>query len=320
MQLLVLGGTEFLGRALVEAALERRDEVTTFTRGKTNPDLFPEADRLRGDRDGDLGALEGRTWDAVVDLSGYVPRVVRASVELLEPSVGRYVFVSSISVYADLSKPVSEDTPTATLDDPSSEDVPKHYGALKAACEREVERVFGDRSLIIRPGLIAGPHDPDGRFTYWPHRVAEGGDVIAPGPPERPAQLIDARDLGRWILHALDGELAGIFNAVGTWSFGNVLEASAAASGAGARPVWVPDEFLLEQGVGEWMELPLWIGNEAYRGMMRADTSRAVAAGLTVRPLVETARAALQQAERADGVGLTTEREAQLLATWSARA
>jgi 2'-hydroxyisoflavone reductase len=320
VQLLVLGGTDFLGRALVEAALERGDEVTTFTRGKTNPELFPEAERLRGDRDGDLRALEGRAWEAVVDLSGYVPRVVRASAELLEPSVARYVFVSSISVYADLSGPVSEEGPTATLDDPSGEDVAKHYGALKAACEREVERVFGDRSLIVRPGLIAGPHDPDGRFTYWPHRTSEGGDVLAPGPPERPAQLIDARDLGSWILRALDGGLAGIFNAVGTWSFGEVLAASAAASGTAARPVWVTDEFLLEQGVGEWMEVPLWIASDAYRGMMRADVSRAVAAGLTVRPLVETARAALHEAERAEGVGLTAEREAQLLAAWSARA
>jgi nucleoside-diphosphate-sugar epimerase len=247
VQLLVLGGTEFLGRALVEAALERGDAVTTFTRGKTNPDLFPEAERLRGERDADLRALEGRTWDAVVDLSGYVPRVVRASAELLEPSVGRYVFVSSISVYADLSGPVSEDSATATLDDPSSEDVTSHYGPLKAACEVEVERVYSDRSLIVRPGLIAGPHD-----------------------------------LGSWILRA--------------------------------------DGFLLEQGVGEWMELPLWIGSPPYGGMMRADVSRAVSAGLTFRPLVDTARAALNQAERVEGVGLTPEREAQLLAAWSARA
>jgi 2'-hydroxyisoflavone reductase len=309
VKLLVLGGTKFLGRAVVEAAFERGDEVTTFTRGETNPELFPGAERLRGDRDGNLAALEGRAWDAVVDLSGYLPRVVRASAELLEANAGRYVFVSSISAYADLSEPVSEESATATLDDPSSEDVEKDYGALKAACERELERVYGKRALIVRPGLIAGAHDPTGRFTYWAHHSAEGGDVLAPGPPDRPVQLIDARDLGEWMLRALDAGLGGTFNAVGTWTFEDVL-----ATGDGVRPRWVTDEFLLGHGVGEWMELPLWVASVEYQGMLRADASRAVDAGLTFRPLAETARAARAHAERVEGVGLTPEREQELLA------
>ncbi len=190
MRLLVLGGTAFLGRALVEAALERGDEVSLFTRGRTNPSLFENVERLRGDRDGDLGALQGRTWDAAVDTSGYVPRVVRASAELLRDAVDHYTFVSSISVYADLSSGPSEDGAVATLDDEGSEDAAQHYGALKALCERVVRDAYGARALVVRPGLIVGPHDPTGRFTYWPHRFARGGEVLAPGDPERHVQWV----------------------------------------------------------------------------------------------------------------------------------
>lgn len=319
MRLLVLGGTEFLGRAVVDAALARGDQVTIFTRGRTNPDLYPETERLRGDRDGDLAALGTGNWDAVLDLSGYVPRVVLASAELLEPKAGRYLFVSSVSVYADLSGPVSEESPTAELDDPASEEVARHYGALKAACERELERVFGERALIVRPGLIAGAHDPDGRFTYWPHRAAAGDEVIVPGPPDRPVQLVDARDLAAWMLHALDEQRSGVYNAVGTWRFEQVFEACREAAASDARPVWVSDQFLHEQGVGEWMELPLWIRSGEYLGMMQADASRALETGLAFRPLVDTARDALLRALRVEGVGLTPAREAELLAAWSAR-
>ena len=180
MRLLVLGGTEFLGRALVEAALGRGDEVTTFTRGRTNPDLFPEADRRVGDRDGDLAALEHGDWDAVVDTSGYVPRVVRASCELLAPRVRRYAFVSSISAYAHFGGSLDEDSPLAALEDPHEEDVDRSYGALKAACEGVVRDAFGPRALIVRPGLIVGPHDPTGRFTYWARRLERGGEILAP--------------------------------------------------------------------------------------------------------------------------------------------
>ena len=200
MRLLVLGGTAFLGRHTVEAALGRGDEVTIFTRGRTNPELFPEAEHLVGDRDGDLGALAGRTWDGVVDTSGYVPRVLRLSAELLRGAVGRYVFVSSISVYGDFSRPVDEESDVAYLEDPFSENVEADYGALKAACEHVVDEVYGERGASVRAGLLVGPHDPTDRFTYWPRRLAEGGDVLAPGTPDAPVQLVDARDLGAWLV------------------------------------------------------------------------------------------------------------------------
>ena len=186
MNFLVLGGTKFLGRAAVEAALARGDEVTLFNRGETNPELFPDVEKLRGDRDGDLGALEGREWDAVIDPSGYVPRVVRASAELLRGSVGHYLFVSSASVYAEpYEAGFDESAPTQELEDPASEEIMRDYGALKAACERVVEEVFPDAHTNVRAGLIVGPTDPTGRYTYWPLRVSLGGEMLAPGPPDR---------------------------------------------------------------------------------------------------------------------------------------
>ena len=201
MRLLVLGGTRFLGRALVGSALARGHELTLFNRGQTNADLFPEAEKIRGDRTVDLSPLDGREWDAVLDVATFLPRVVRRSVEALEGRVGRYVYVSSISAYADQSTPPVEGAPVAELDDRDAEDI-EHYGALKAACEQIVVDAFGERALVVRPGLIVGPHDPTDRFTYWPRRVAEGGRVLAPAPPEQPVQFIDVRDLADWIVSA----------------------------------------------------------------------------------------------------------------------
>src|SRR5947207_10572978 len=205
MRLLVLGGTKFLGRAAVEAALARGHDVTLFNRGQTNPELFPEAEKLRGDRDDPktLCVLEGREWDAVIDPSGYVPRVVRAGAELLRGSVGHYVFVSSGSVYAEPYVPGYDETaPTVELENPESEDVIGDYGALKAACERVVGEVFPDASTNVRAGLIVGPHDQSGRFTYWPLRISLGGPVLAPAPPEQLVQFVDVRDLGAWLVDA----------------------------------------------------------------------------------------------------------------------
>jgi 2'-hydroxyisoflavone reductase len=287
MKLLVLGGTVFLGRHVVDAALADGHEVTLFNRGKTNSDLYPEVERLTGDRDGGLTALEGRSWDGVVDTSGYVPRVVRQSAELLQSAVGRYVFVSSISVYADPSVPADESSPLAELADPFSEDVQTDYGALKAACEHVVEEVFDERGTNARAGLIVGPYDPTERFTYWPRRLAEGGDVLAPGEPSAAVQFIDARDLAAWLVREAEHGPGGVFNATGPaepMTIGALLDEANDAVGAGARLVWTDGQRLLDAEVQPWTELPLWLPDE-FDGMLRADNTRAIAAGLTFRPV-----------------------------------
>ncbi len=308
MRILVLGGTKFLGRAFVEAALARGHELTLFNRGQTNAGLFPEVEKLRGDRTVDLSAVEGRSWDAVVDPSGYTPAVVRAAAEQLRDS-GRYVFVSSISVYANFDEAWDEAGPIAELGDlPIDELAPdfSNYGALKALCEAEVDAVFGDRALIVRPGLIGGPYDPTGRFTYWAQRLGRGGEILAPGP-DRDTQFIDVRDLAEWMVEAVERELSGTYNATNDgvpWA--ELL--------AGADVTWVTDEFLQEHDVGEWMELPLWIAG----GRVEVDVSKAVGAGLRFRPLAETIAGAAG-APAAEGVGLTPEREAGLLKAWRER-
>jgi 2'-hydroxyisoflavone reductase len=290
MRLLVLGGMRFLGRHAVAYALERGHEVTTFTRGMTNPELFPEAEHLTGDRDGGLDALLGRAWDGVIDTSGYVPDVVRQSAELLRDAVGRYVFVSTISVYGD----------------PEEE-----YGANKLASERVVEEVYGDRSTRVRPGLIVGPHDPTDRFTYWPRRLAAGGDVLAPGDPEQPVQIVDARDLAAWLVEvALHGP-SGTFDATGyRTTLGELLERLR----GGANLVWVDGQQVLEAGVQPWMELPLWLTEDEWP-LMERDVSEAVAAGLTFRALEETARDTYAWDRTQPGARptLTREKEAEIL-------
>jgi len=317
VRLLVLGGPRFLGRALTDAALARGHEFTFFNRGLTNPDLYPEAERLVGDRDGDLAALRGGAWDAVIDTCGYLPRIVRASAEALRES-GLYCFVSSISVYADFSIPTNEDSPVGELGDlPEDAVTAESYGPLKALCEDAVREVFGDRALVVRPGLIVGPHDPTGRFTYWPHRVARSGEVLAPGPPERPTQVIDVRDLAVWMVSSCERGLGGTYNATRPGvAFGELLDTCQIVSPSDAQITLVTDEFLLDQGVGEWMELPLWIADPALAAADRVDVSRAFAAGLTFRPLRETVRATLDHAATTEAAGLTPEREAELLAAW----
>jgi 2'-hydroxyisoflavone reductase len=313
LKFLILGGTHFLGRALADAALERGHELTLFTRGRTNADLYPEAEKLRGNRDSGLALLEGRRWDAVVDTSGYVPGIVRDSAEVLRDS-GRYVFVSSISVYADFSVPPVEGNAVAPLGNASVDELAEdssNYGPLKALCEQAVEEVFGERALIVRPGLIVGPHDPSGRFTYWARRLRRGGELLAPGPQERHTQFVDVRDLAVWIVHAVERDLSGTFNATNEGvSWGELL--------AGAQVAWVSDDFLREQEVGAWMELPLWLSDPNWAGMHQVDVSRAVAAGLRFRPLAETLSGAAD-APAVEGVGLTPAREAALLAAWRSR-
>ena len=320
MKLLLLGGPRFLGRAVADAALARGHELTFFNRGQTNPELYPEVEKLRGDRAGDLGALSGGTWDAVIDTCGYLPQVVRASAKALADS-GRYCFVSTISVYADFSGPVDEDSPLAPLRDlPDDEVTNDSYGPLKALCETAVLEELGERALVVRPGLIVGPHDPTGRFTYWPHRVARGGEVLAPSPPERQTQSVDVRDLAEWIVELCERDVGGTFNATHPgFSWGELLETCRTVAAADSKITWVTDEFLLEHEVGEWMELPLWIADPAMAGADDVDVRRAVAAGLRFRPLADTIRGTLDVAQPTDAAGLSAEREAALLAEWHAR-
>lgn len=291
MKVLVLGGTLFVGRAVAEGALERGHELTLFHRGRTNPDLFPEAEHLHGDRDGDLSALEGRRFDAVIDTSGYVPRIVRASAELLAGAVDRYVFVSSISVYADFSTGPDEGSALQQWDG-ATEDVNLAYGAMKVSCEQAVREALGDRALIVRPGLIVGPHDPTFRYTYWVDRLARGGDVVAPEPKDRAVQVIDVRDLAAWLVRSAEARLGGTFNAVGPaqrLTMEELLEATRSATAGDARLRWISSDALLEQGVEEFVTLPLWLVDPAWAGHGQVSNARAIAAGLTFRPLEQTA-------------------------------
>nr|MBA2295529.1 SDR family oxidoreductase [Actinomycetota bacterium] len=294
VRLLVLGGTRFVGRALVEAALARGHEVTLFNRGVTNPDLFPEVERIRGDRTQDLSPLGSRTWDAVVDVAAYFPRVVQASVDALRQSVGRYVFVSSVSVYADQSVPQHEDARLATPADPEDASA-ESYGARKAACERNVEHAFGDRASVVRPGLIVGPHDSTDRFLYWPKRIARGGRVLAPGAPDDPLQFIDVRDLADFILRLVDDDRPGMFNVTGRiLAFADLLNECRRVTGGDTEFVWVPSDVLLADGLDPWMGVPLWIAAPGWEAANQVPIERALAAGLTFRPLAQTIRAALE--------------------------
>ena len=305
MRLLVLGGTQFLGRHVVEAAIARGDEVTVFTRGRR---AAPKgASALVGDRDPRVGdglrALESGTWDAAIDTSGYVPRIVDASARLLARRVRRYVFVSSISAYAKLAAPgVDEDAPLAPLDDPSSEDVARHYGALKAACERVVSDVLAERATIVRPGLIVGPLDPTDRFAYWPARFVHphllgdrGPFAVVPDPPSRPVQFIDARDLATFLLDLAARHVGGTFNAAsrpGTGSFGELIAACVDAAAKPPEPLWIAEATLAAFHVTPWVGLPLWIpATEAdSAGLAQVSVVRAERAGLRTRPLAETVR------------------------------
>jgi 2'-hydroxyisoflavone reductase len=330
-RLLILGGTHFLGRHAAEEALRRGHAVTLFNRGRSDPALFPEAERLTGDRDGDLAALRDREFDAVLDTSGYVPRVVAQSAELLRGAAGRYLFVSSESVYATsrLDGVVDED---GRLHDPPAEDVEEvmeHYGGLKVACERVVEKAFGSDAVVVRPGLIVGPHDPTNRFTYWVrrmHEAADGEPVLAPATPDRQVQFIDARDLAAWMVDLLEGGPAGVYNADGPAepiTMGGALAACAAAAGTTPRVEWVDEAFLLERKVEPWMGLPLWIPEDDPEGLAVFDNRRAIAVGLSFRPVVETAADTLAwELARAPGplgdlwAGIPREQERELLEAW----
>ncbi len=309
MKLLVLGGTRFLGRHFVYAAISAGHDVTVFTRGVTpSPWTSSQVTHLVGDRDPrkgqGLAALDGRSFDAAIDLSGYVPRCVEASAKRLEAKVGHYTFISSMSVYADASRPdLDEATPVAALADPASEDIMAHYGALKARCEDEVRAAFGERALIIRPGLIVGPHDSTDRFGYWVARFLLPGslgdrsqEAVVFAPPSRPVQFIDGRDLANWMLAAAVERATGTFNASSPprmWTMGmlvDVLVAHGRKAGKLVAPRWVDEAKLVEHGVTPWTELPLWIpaSDAESGGFMEFSSAQAMAQGLRVRPLSQT--------------------------------
>jgi len=320
MNLLILGGTHFLGRHLVDAALARGDDVTIFTRGRKPVPWQHGVTALTGNRDPriapGLDALRDGRFDAVIDCSGYVPRVVEAGARLLAQRVARYLFVSSMSVYARTDRPgMDERTPLATLDDPATEQVLAHYGALKAACEAVVDRVFGDRAIQVRPGLIVGPFDTSDRFGYWVARFVQPdllgertSRAVVPEPPERPLQFIDARDLAAWLVDLAGRDIGGAFNAASPawqWRMNDLVKASRDAASAPPRPAWIDEATLVAHGVQPWTGLPLWLppSEPDSAGFMTMDCTRAERAGLTTRPLVETVRATAAWLRERDNTG-----------------
>jgi 2'-hydroxyisoflavone reductase len=293
MRILVLGGTRFVGRHLVEAARAGGHTVTVFNRG-LSPLPWDDVERLTGDREtGNLESLRGREWDACLDVNGYRPQSVRASAGLLRDRVASYAFISTVSVYAlPTEPPIDETGRLARTPADGAQHGPELYGPLKVACEQEVESAFPGRALILRPGIVAGPYDPTNRFAWWVERVARGGEVLGPGGPETPLQLVDGRDLARFAVASIGAQARGIYNVCGDPStFGELIAACAAATGSAARPAWVSGKILLAEGVEPFTELPLWIGDEPEtRGFYAFANAHARAAGLSLRPLEETAR------------------------------
>ncbi len=336
MKLLIIGGTRFLGRYLVTAALNRNHSVTLFNRGNHSIPESSDVETIKGDRHDDLDKLKGLQWDAVIDTCGHLPRAVRVAAEALSDSVNLYIFISSQNAYADVRVPgITEDYPRATLtseqlDEANAIDTsgqPSYgalYGGLKALCEHAAEDVMPNRVLIIRPGLIVGPHDYSDRFTYWVARVATGGEVLAPGRPERFIQFIDVRDLAEWTIEAIEGLATGVFNAHGrpkTLTMEGLLEECKLVSNSDARFVWASEEFLLEQGVAAWSEMPLWLPEQAaphLNGFMFINPDKAIANGLKFRPLRDTIRDTLawyqtNQADEPLKAGLKSDKERDLL-------
>lgn len=336
LKILLLGGTRFIGVHMTELALARGHSVTFFNRGKTRADLFPQVEKLQGDRDNKLDALKGRKWDAVIDTSGYVPRHVRLSAELLAPNVSQYLFISTIGLYADFSKANDEDSPVSKVDDENREDWENAYGPLKALCEKAAAAAMPGRTTMVRPGLIVGPEDSTDRFTFWPARAAQGGEQIAPGDPTVPFQIIDARDLAAFCIDALENRTFGVFNVTSPtdkFTIRDVVNESVAAATAIAKPnpppraTWLPVEFLTEQKVAPFSDLPGWLpaGGEM-GGLHRTKVDRALKAGLKISPMQKTVRDTLtwhlaRPAAERDKLkaGISLERQREVLAAWHAK-
>jgi 2'-hydroxyisoflavone reductase len=326
LRILILGGTGFIGPHMVREALRRGHEVELFNRGRTDSDLFSDLKLLVGDRDNGLGALAGGSWDAVVDNSGYIPRHVEDSAKLLAPVVSQYVYISTISVYGDFSKPIYEDTAVGTLEDPTTEEVTgETYGPLKALCEQRVISEVGvNRTTVLRPTYICGPGDRTDRYSYWPVRTMRGGEMLWPGTPDDDIQIIDVRDLAVFTVDCLEKRIIGVFNTVtpkSSFKMGDLLEDSLAVTAANMMPTWVSAPFLKKQ---ENVSLPIWEDpNGESAQLLTVDGSRAAAAGLRNRPTRETARDTIAwwktlPAERTATIkaGLSAERESEILALW----
>lgn len=333
LRILILGGTGFIGPHEVEYAKLRGHRLSLFNRGRTNPDLFPNVETLIGDRNGDLSSLEGKSWDVCIDNSASNPEWVRMSAGLLADQVDRYIYVSSLSAYADMSiVGMDETAPTYTYESAGvSPDTPAAelpYGLAKSLSEDEALKAMGaDRTAIVRPGLIVGPRDPTDRFTYWPVRIDRGGETLAPGTPQDPTMHIDARDLTRWMIHLAEDGTMGTFNAVGDpMPMAEMLYGIKAVVDTPGSFTWVPGDFLREQEVRPWADMPCWVppvGDSA--GFARFENGRAVEAGLTFRPLAETARDTLawhytRPEERRSQLraGISPERETEVLVAWHA--
>jgi len=332
-KILILGGTGFLGPATIEIAQAHGHQVTMFNRGKTRPDLFPGVARLHGDRDpkkGDgLKELETGTWDAVIDNSGYYPRLVGASAALLAPRAKQYLYISSISAYKEPNpENGTEDAPLATMPDPTLETMGKsyeYYGALKALCEQAAAKAMPGRTTIIRPGYIVGPDDPTGRFTYWPVRFDKGGEIAVPGAPTDPVQIIDVRDLAAWLVHLVEQGTTGAFNACGPEKrlpWGSLIADCQKAGNPNAKPIWIPAEFIVKQ---EGLDFPIWapyLGET--KGFSTWRNDRAVKAGLKFRPATETVKDTLAWFKTQEKVEKgrnklappTAEQETKLIAAW----
>src|SRR5437870_7261386 len=334
LRILILGGTGFTGPYQVRYALSRGHKVTTFNRGKTHPDELPnQVEQLIGDRNGKLDSLKGRQWDVVIDNPTTLPAWVRDAAQVLQGNVDRYVFISTISVYGEVKTGPDENAPTEKYEgtDPYKETLEamkaggyKTYGPLKALSEKEAEKWFPGKTLIIRPGLIVGPRDETDRFTYWPVRIDRGGEVLAPGTPSDPVQFIDARDLAEWTIRMAENRETGIYNATGPaepLGIGEMLNGIKGALNSNTKFTWIPADFLKQQKIEAWSDMPVWAGDEL--GLARTNISHALAKGLTFHPLTETARDTLawfksQPQDRQSHLraGLTPEREAEVLTAW----
>ena len=337
LKILILGGTRFIGLHMTALALERGHTITFFNRGKTKTDRYPEIERIKGDRNGEIDGLKDREWDAVIDNSGYVPRHVRLTAEMLAPKVKQYVFVSSISVYPNFAEPRDEKSAVGKLADETVEKVDgETYGPLKALSEQAAEKAMPGRTTIIRPGLIVGPDDNTDRFTYWPARAARGGEFIAPGSPADPFQVIDVRDLAAFTLNAVENNVPGVYNLVSDpndFKFGELTNACIASAKKRAKPadapraVYLPAAFLEEQKVEPWSEMPVWLpakGDEA--AFAGTSNAAARAKGLTITPIAKTVDDTLawhltRPAEEREKLksGIAADKEATVLAAWEAK-